>query len=500
MKKTGKIICIILVAILIVVMIISNNTNGATAQLSATQTSVESGNTFDVTFKLNDAQASIMTFYVNYDKEKFEYVSCLTSNQYLVSNKYQDGTIAVFYNSMDFTTGTDNSAIDSVAFRFKAKNAGKGTIEIENNNDFGIVLADKNNTNLSYSSIESGSKLSANIEVTEKQVEEKPDPELSESEISLKIGETKDISITNGVEVTWSSDNTSVATVENGKITAIAEGTAIITATGNEKTATVKVTVKNNIQEEAPAPILSESEIPLKIGETKDISVTNGVEVTWSSDNTSVATVENGKITAIAEGTANIIATGNEKTATAKVTVTNNDIIEEIISPKLSENEVKLNIGQSQQITVTNGVEVTWSSDNTSVATVENGKITAIAEGIATITAKDANGNLATVSVTVSKLASNDGIDDGNNNNGNAGSNNTGNATGNTGSNANKQNSINTNITQSNGAQSNTGNSSSSANEATPQAGENTADTLIILAIITLIVASVIFRKKSRIR
>lgn len=55
-----------------------------------------------------------------------------------------------------------------------------------------------------------------------------------ETDFSLNIGESKDISITvtpEGTKVTWKSDNESIATVENGKVTAKGEGTATITAT-----------------------------------------------------------------------------------------------------------------------------------------------------------------------------------------------------------------------------------------------------------------------------
>ena len=57
--------------------------------------------------------------------------------------------------------------------------------------------------------------------------------------------------------VTWTSSNTSVATVSSGKVTAVAAGTATITAkSSNGKTATCKVTVTN------PAPTFKFTDVP----------------------------------------------------------------------------------------------------------------------------------------------------------------------------------------------------------------------------------------------
>jgi len=72
---------------------------------------------------------------------------------------------------------------------------------------------------------------------------------LSETTLSLKPGETKNVTYTilpskaADTEVTWSSSNNSVATVSGGKITAKAEGECKITVRAGEKSASVKVTV-----------------------------------------------------------------------------------------------------------------------------------------------------------------------------------------------------------------------------------------------------------------
>lgn len=77
---------------------------------------------------------------------------------------------------------------------------------------------------------------------------------LDKTELALEIGGKETLTATVAPEnatnksVTWSSDNPAVATVDNGKVSAVAEGTATVTATVGDKSATCSVTVN------APAP------------------------------------------------------------------------------------------------------------------------------------------------------------------------------------------------------------------------------------------------------
>ena len=85
---------------------------------------------------------------------------------------------------------------------------------------------------------------------------------LSSSSIELEEGEIKTLTATisdTSKNVTWSSDDTNVATVENGKVTANKAGTAIITAKVDDKTATCKVTVKEKKEEVKEVELTLES-------------------------------------------------------------------------------------------------------------------------------------------------------------------------------------------------------------------------------------------------
>ena len=218
--------------------------------------------------------------------------------------------------------------------------------------------------------------------------------------------------------ISWSSSNTGIATVDNnGKVTAVAAGSAVITVTTTDggKTATCTVTVTN------PAiPVqsvsLDKTSLSLNVGENSTLLATvlpanaDNKAVTWSSSNTAIATVDaSGKVTAVAAGSAVITVTTTDggKTATCTVTVTNPAVPVQSVS--LNKTELSLNVGESMTLTATvlpenaDNKAVTWSSSDAAVATVDsNGKVSAVAAGSAVITVKTTDGEkTATCTVTV---------------------------------------------------------------------------------------------------
>ena len=125
--------------------------------------------------------------------------------------------------------------------------------------------------------------------------------------------------------VTWKSDNESVATVsKSGVVTPVSNGTADITATTEDggKTATCQVTV------EIPELTLSLDKSELTLTQTEEqqkltATVSDTEEkVTWLSSDPFVATVtRDGTVTAIANGTATITASAGDKTVSCTVEV-----------------------------------------------------------------------------------------------------------------------------------------------------------------------------------
>ena len=156
---------------------------------------------------------------------------------------------------------------------------------------------------------------------------------LDRTVLELAEGESADLTATVAPEdatdktVTWSSSDEAVATVADGHVTAVAKGSAVITATAGDCSATCAVAVGQKV-----IPVsgitLDKTELELNGGETAQLTATVTPEdatdktVTWSSSNEAVATVSaDGLVKAVAGGEATITAAAGDCTATCKVTV-----------------------------------------------------------------------------------------------------------------------------------------------------------------------------------
>ncbi|MBR2451066.1 MAG: Ig domain-containing protein [Paludibacteraceae bacterium] len=217
--------------------------------------------------------------------------------------------------------------------------------------------------------------------------------------------------------VKWSSSDTKIATVNEGVVTAMAIGTATITATtvDGEFTATCQVTVK-------PRPVtsvaLDKAEVTLEVKETTTLVATitpanaTNQNVTWSTSDAQVATVENGVVTAVALGTATITVATEDGNLTATCVVTVEPT--SVTGVTLDLTELALEVPNTATLTATVAPEdatdksVVWASDNDAVATVADGVVTAVAEGTANITVTTVDGNFKATCVVTVRVA--DGV------------------------------------------------------------------------------------------
>lgn len=156
-----------------------------------------------------------------------------------------------------------------------------------------------------------------------------PSIKLDKTSITQYIAGTDKITATvvpSSATVTWSTSDAKIATVNDGTVTFIGAGSAIITAkisvNGKDYSASCTVTVKK------PTVSLSKSSHSMWIGDT--VTLTGSTDpgsqpITWSSSNTGVATVSGGKITGEGEGTATITGTitvnGKNYSATCSITI-----------------------------------------------------------------------------------------------------------------------------------------------------------------------------------
>lgn len=159
---------------------------------------------------------------------------------------------------------------------------------------------------------------------------------------------------------------------------------------------------------------LNKSSISLAVGMVETLTATvlpteaANKNVSWSSDNQAVATVDGGTVIAVAPGTANITVTTEDGgyTATCEVTVTSETV--EVTGVSLNTNSFEVYKGSTYELTATvapndaTNKNVLWSSDDETVATVENGVVTGVKAGTTTITVTTEDGAItdqATVTV-----------------------------------------------------------------------------------------------------
>jgi len=222
--------------------------------------------------------------------------------------------------------------------------------------------------------------------------------------------------------VTWATSNAAAATVSaSGLVTGAAAGSATITATSEGQSGTAAVTVTN-------VPVASVTVSPatasVTVGATSQLTATakdangtalSGRVVTWATSNAAVATVSaSGLVTGVAAGAATITATSEGQSGTSAMTVTNVPVASVTVSPASG----SVTVGATVQLAavtkdaagnVLTGRTVTWSSSNTSVATVSGtGLVTGLTAGTATITATS-EGVAGTAAITVTTAVTNPG-------------------------------------------------------------------------------------------
>lgn len=228
-----------------------------------------------------------------------------------------------------------------------------------------------------------------------------------------------------GATVTWTSNNTAVATVSStGVVTAVAPGTATITASAANGSVVATDTASITVTAPAPAAVLtsigiSPTSTSVAIGGTKTLVATpkdqngnafSGATVAWTSSNTAVATVSAaGLVQGVSAGTATITATAVSGT----VTVSGTSAITVTATPAPAPKPARIITNLEAKKTITAGkakrvfaflkgedgkivkdAAIVWTSSDPSVATVTgNGVLKGVKAGTATITVKATSGS-----------------------------------------------------------------------------------------------------------
>ena len=211
-----------------------------------------------------------------------------------------------------------------------------------------------------------------------------------------------------GTEVEWSSSDSEIVSVENGLINAVGAGQAVVTAVyGNvSASVTIDVFIQATAFEYAKSEYWLEAKDTLQLEPVNILPEGASAEFTWSSSNENYATVDtNGLVTSIRPGDVTI-------TATTETGVTNSCVLH-LTYPvtSITIEDLTVHLGMPAAITataMTRNAEyinklMTFSSSDENIITVdEEGNITSVSAGVATVTATATySGKTATAEVTV---------------------------------------------------------------------------------------------------
>jgi uncharacterized protein YjdB len=224
--------------------------------------------------------------------------------------------------------------------------------------------------------------------------------------------------------VTWYSSSASIASVtDSGVISAVAPGTAVVSAVSEGVSGQANMAVMAPPRTPIANVIVAVSPSAALIGQTAIATATlqdstgaplSGRTVTWESSNTTVATVDaTGDVKAVGSGMAMIKASSEGKTAGSAFNVSSPAPIP-VASISVSPTTGTLQIGGTVQLSavtrdannnVLTGRLISWSSANTTIATVSSaGLVTAVAAGTVAVTASS-EGQSASATITVSAPA-----------------------------------------------------------------------------------------------
>ncbi len=205
-----------------------------------------------------------------------------------------------------------------------------------------------------------------------------------------------------GAEFSWGSSDSAVATVDaSGLVTAVANGSATITATSGSVSGIASVVVAQEVSAVAVTPDTA----TVLVGDTLRLAATatdangqvvTGVAFAWASGDTAVAVVDaSGLLTGVGAGQAQVTATAAGVTGRAQLTVVAPVPTTIAVTP---DTVVLTAVGQTEQLTaqvhdqlgrVMDGIPVAWSSADTTVAVVGSaGLVTAVGGGAATVTGR----------------------------------------------------------------------------------------------------------------
>lgn len=230
--------------------------------------------------------------------------------------------------------------------------------------------------------------------------------------LKINVGDTRSINLTltpanfDKTALVWhSSDNTIVSVDNNGLLTAISEGEAIITVTN--QTATITSVCLVSVLPKLKAIALTKDTILINAGEVKTVNVTltplnsDKSTLVWKSSDTTILSVSNtGIITAKKQGGAIVSVRSQNGALTTFCLVS---VLPQLKAIALSKDTVQMNAGDVKSINVTltplnsDKSTLVWKSSDTTILSVNNtGIVTAKKQGVAIVSVRNQDATLTT--------------------------------------------------------------------------------------------------------
>lgn len=394
----------------------SNIGNTTTAPLKTISKAVDEVADGGTIILLSDATSSVLSF------DKNVTITSVEGETYTVNATYtyiKDNVTATF-ESVD--------AQNLTFYKWDNTSHGSGNVVFKNCTGSGIEIADNVISNVTLENSQLGGRFGAQGTLTLKNAtingsfstkdfvakgENIYVPEDNRSKVSRIEGTA---TIEKAVEIQLSAPDATMPYQERKLIETTADASNFTVSSPYQLK---KQTEYNGTYIYAFIPVTSVTLAPetlsIKEGKTAELTATispanaTTQQHSWASENGKIAkaygkTLNTAKVTAIGVGKTTITYTIGGKEASCEVTVTPRTISVESIT--LNKPQLSLVKGATETLTATvlpttaTDKAVTWESSDTAVATVENGVVTAVAAGNATITAK-AGEKTATCAVTV---------------------------------------------------------------------------------------------------
>lgn len=421
MKKTGKLVAIVLAIGLIIGMIISNTTSAndiitvtAGGGNQGDESEVAVGDT--VSLNLKAKFKKIVNFNVTFDEGYLRYEGCTTENNLLNVNN-NGSNITISYNVDE----SKEQILEQVSLKFTA-----------------LKETEENGTSFSFENQDSETKVkidqeygkddlalkSQNIKIINGTQEEPTLTVTSESD-EVIAGDEKGVRFTcsangNNIDgIKWSSSNSEYATIDENGIAkgleaGIGKSVTITASKDGYKSGTAELKIKEKTNPEKRTLSITPNPASVNVGDNVEFKCsasdgnTDGIK--WSSSDTSCATIDEntGNARGVNPGEVKIkVSKDGYEDGVANLTVKEKATPTYPI-PEVPES-IELHVNESYTINISNSDKITsgiksWTSDNTSVAKVNNGVVTAVGVGTATITVTTNDGKTGTTKVTVTPV------------------------------------------------------------------------------------------------